>query len=137
MSVRVCFGIAQLGGNAVLKPFGDEMLQALRFFMNLVPGIVEHVVQEAFEQPMVPNHLQRAPSAGWRKPYPVVFLITDEGGAPSRQLLQHPRYGSRTDPEPLCQRVAGHAAGLCAAQLENCLEIVVDGLAVWVIFSHA
>ncbi len=87
MSVRVCFGIAQLGGNAVLKSLGDEMLQSLRFFMNLVPGIVEHIVQESFEQPMVPNDFQCAPSAGRRKAYPVVLLVTDEGGVLAGQLL--------------------------------------------------
>jgi hypothetical protein len=62
MSVRVCLGITQLGGNAVLKPFRDKMFESLRFFMNLVPGIVEHVVQEAFEQAMVANHFQSSSS---------------------------------------------------------------------------
>ncbi len=137
MPVRVCFRITQLGGNAVLKLFGDEMLQSLRFFMNLVPRIVEHVVKEAFEQAMVANHFQCTPSTSCRKAYPAVLLITDEGGLLSCQPLHHPRYGSRTNSEPFCQRVARHPIVLCAAQLKNGFEIVVDGFAGCAIFSHA
>jgi hypothetical protein len=54
------------------------MLEALRFFVNFVPRVVEDIVQEAFEQPMMANDFKGALSARWRKAYPVVLLITHE-----------------------------------------------------------
>src|SRR5271168_454614 len=100
MSVRVCFGIAEFGGNPILEFFGDEMLQTLGLFMDFVPRIIENVVQEAFEQPVVANHFQSASPAGWRKTHTVVLFVTHEGGALPGELLQHSGYGSGADSEP-------------------------------------
>ena len=108
MSVRICFGITQLGRNTILKLFGDEMLQSFRLFMDFVPGIIENVMQKAFEQPVVANHFQSAFSAGSRKAYPVLLFITHGGGALPRQLLEHSRYGSRAYSEPFRKRIARH-----------------------------
>ena len=115
MSVRICVGITQLGGNAVLKPFGDEMLQAFRLFMDFVPGIIENVMQKAFEQPVVANHFQSASPAGSRKAYPVVLFITHEGRMLPRQLLEHSGYGSRAYSEPFRKSIARHTGVFSAA----------------------
>lgn len=131
MSVRICFGITQLGGNPILQFFGDEMLQTLGLFMDFVPLIIENVVQEAFEQAVVANHFQSASSAGWRKTHAMVLFITHEGGALAGELLQHSGYGSGAYPEPFRKRVARYAAVFSAAELKNGLEIVVDGFAVF------
>jgi hypothetical protein len=113
------------------------MLQPLRLFVNLVPGVIEKVVQEPFQQPMVANDFQSALSSGWRKAHAVVLLVADERGMISRQLLQHPGHGSRANAEPLRQRIAGNTILLRAAQFEDGFEVVVDRFALCVIFSHA
>lgn len=128
MSVRVGFGIAQFGCDAVLKLFRDEMLQSLRLFVNLVPGVIQNIVQEAFEQAMVANHFQGTLSAGTRKAHSMVLFIKHERRVFSRQLLKHPRYGSRPNSETHSQRIARYRCFFRAAQLKDRLEVIVDRL---------
>ena len=131
MSVWICFGVTQLRGDTILKLFGDKMLQALRLLMDVLPGIIENVMKEAFEQPMMANNLQSTLFSARRKPYAVVLLVAHEGRALPSQLLQHSRYGSRAYSEALCKRIACYPIIFNAAQLENRLQIVVDGFTVF------
>ena len=57
MPVRVRFGVSQFGRDPVLQPLRDEMFQTLRFFVNLVPRIIENVVEESFQETVVADHL--------------------------------------------------------------------------------
>ena len=107
------------------------MLQTLGLFMDFVPRIIENVVQEAFEQPVMANHFQSASSAGWRKTHTVVLFITHEGGALAGELLKHSRNGSGAYSEPFRQRITRYPVVSRAAQLKNGLEIVVDGFTVF------
>ena len=66
-----------------------------------------------------------------------MFFITDEGRMLAGQLLEHPRYGRRADSQAFGKRIARHTVILGSAQLEDGLEIVVDGFAACAIFSHA
>lgn len=115
MAVRIRIGVAQFGGDSIFELFGDEMLEALGFFVDLIPGIVQNVMQEAFEKAVVTNYFESALSAGGRKIYSMVLFIADEGRALGGKLLQHSRDRCGADSEPLRQSIAGHPVLVSAA----------------------
>ena len=78
MAMRIGFRIAQFGGDPILELLRNEMLQTLSFLVNLFPCVIEHIVEEALQQPVVPHDLQCALPAGWRKANAVVPTITHE-----------------------------------------------------------
>ena len=78
MSMRIGFRVAEFGGDPILQLFRNEMLQALGFFVNLFPRVIEYIVEEPLQQPMVPHDLQCALPAGRRKANSVMPLITHE-----------------------------------------------------------
>src|SRR5579859_6734975 len=49
MPMRIEFGVSELGCNAFLKIFGDEMLQSFRFVVKLVNGIVQDLKQKGLD----------------------------------------------------------------------------------------
>ena len=53
MPVGVGLGISQLRCNPVFQSFGDEVFQPFSLFVYLIPWEVEHVMKEAFQQPVV------------------------------------------------------------------------------------
>ena len=44
MPVGIEFRMSKLRGDAFLEPLGDEVFQAFRLFMHLVPGILQDIV---------------------------------------------------------------------------------------------
>ena len=44
--MRVDFGITENAGNAIFKTLGDEVFQALRFLVNLIPRVLQNIVKE-------------------------------------------------------------------------------------------
>ena len=63
--VGVALGMAELGINAGLESFGDEVLQALGFVVQFVELVIEHAVQKCLDQAVVTNDLERpAPARG-------------------------------------------------------------------------
>jgi len=75
MPVRVDFGIAENCSNAVFKTLGDKVLQPLRFLMHFVPGILQNVMQEEFEQAMMADQFPGAAFPRRREPNTPVLLI--------------------------------------------------------------
>jgi len=73
------------------------MLQALGFIVNLVPRVVEQIVEETLQQTMVAKDLQSPHLPGRRQTRAVMLFVFHEGGLLCRELLQHSRYGSGTD----------------------------------------
>jgi len=65
MAVRIRLGVAELSGNSIFEFLGNEVLQPFSFFMHLVPGIVQAVVQEALQKPVMPKHF---PGRGFSPP---------------------------------------------------------------------
>jgi hypothetical protein len=49
MAVRIERRIAQDSCHAILKSFGNEVLEAFGFVVHLVPGVFENIVQEKFQ----------------------------------------------------------------------------------------
>ena len=46
--------IAKLRCDSVFQLFRNEMLQPLRLFVNFIPAVIEYIVQETFQQSMMP-----------------------------------------------------------------------------------
>ena len=49
MPVWIRIGVLQLRGDPVFEPLRDEVLQPFRLVVNLVPGVVEEIVEEALQ----------------------------------------------------------------------------------------
>jgi hypothetical protein len=80
MPVRVDFGIAENGGDAIFKTLGNEVLQPLRFLVDFIPGVPQNIVKEQFEQAVMAYELPGAALSGGREPNAPVLLIHNEGG---------------------------------------------------------
>ena len=103
------------------------MLQTLRLIVNLVPRVVEEIMEEALQQTMVAKNLQSSHLAGRRQTRAVMLFVFHEGRLLCRELLQHSSYGSRPDTEMMSQGVARHPFLFSAAQLEDGFQIIVYG----------
>ncbi len=77
VAVRVKLGISQNRGNPILEALRDEVLQALGFVVDLVPGVLENVVQEELQQAMVPNQLPSPALSRRGQTCAVVLLVMD------------------------------------------------------------
>ena len=60
MTVWIHFRIAKQRCHSVLETLGNEVLQSFGFLMHLIPGVLEHVVKEQFQQTMVPHEFPGA-----------------------------------------------------------------------------
>jgi hypothetical protein len=49
VAVRIERRVAQNRRHSILKPFGNEMLQAFCFLVYLVPRVFEDIVQKKFQ----------------------------------------------------------------------------------------
>ena len=61
MPMRINGRVPELGGDALLKPFRDEVFQSLRLFMNLFQRIIEHFIEKGLDQPMMTQDFESAP----------------------------------------------------------------------------
>src|SRR5947209_2671720 len=103
------------------------MLQPLCLLVNLVPRVVEEIMEEALQQTMMAKNLQSPHLAGRRQTRAVMLFVFHEGWLLCRELLQHSSYGSRADTEMMSHGVAGHPFLFGAAQLQDRFQIVVYG----------
>lgn len=139
MSVRIGFRIFQFRRYAVFQFLRDEVFEPFGFLMDLIPAVVEKIVKEAFEQPMVPNDLQSSFLTGCAQPRAVMFFIFNKRWLNRSQLLQHSGHRSGPDSQALSQCVTGYFALFRAAELQDGLEVVVDRFSGvrWVSFEHS
>lgn len=105
------------------------MFEALGLLVDLVPRVVEDFVEEGFEEAMVTNDFEGALAAGLGEMDSAMLLVGDERGLEGGELLQHIGDGGGRDGEMGCDLGGGNLALGTAAELEDGLEIVVDGLA--------
>ena len=84
------------------------MLEPFGFVVNLVPGVVEHIVQKALQQAMVAQHLQCALLTSPGQTRTVMFLVIHGRWLLRRQFLQHSRHGSGTNAQMLSECIAGY-----------------------------
>ena len=101
------------------------MLQPFRLVVNLVPGVIEEIMEETLQQTMVAKNLQSAHLPGRGQTHAVMLFVFHEGRLLRRELLQHSGDGSGADTEMLSEGVAGHPFLFGAAQLQDRFQIVV------------
>ena len=51
--MRINVWVAELGRDPVLQAFRDVVLKTFRLVMNFIPGKIEHVMKETFEETMM------------------------------------------------------------------------------------
>ena len=121
-------GITQFGGDPVFEALRNEVFQTLGFLMHLIPRIAEKLMQDPLEQAVVAQHLQCPPLSSLGQSHAMMLLVLYEGGALRGEFLEHASYGRRADPQMPGKRVARDALLLGAAQFQNRLQVVVNGL---------
>ena len=126
--MRIDVWVAKLGRDPIFQAFRDVVLKAFRLVMNFIPGKIEHIMKESFEQTMMAQDLCRPTLPHLRKDNAMVFFVLDKRWPLAGQLLQHPGHGSSADVQMTGQGIAGYSLFFRTAQLEDRLEVVVDGL---------
>ena len=56
--VRIRLRVPQFRCDPIFQPLGNEMLQPFRLVVNLVPGVVQEVVEKPLQQAMMTNNFQ-------------------------------------------------------------------------------
>jgi hypothetical protein len=106
--VWIGFRVAQFRGDAIFKPLRDEMFQPFRLIVNLVPRVVEEIMEETLQQTVVAKNLQSAHLPRCSQTRAVVLLVFHKRRLLCRELLEHSGDGSGTDAKMLSKGVAGH-----------------------------
>jgi len=102
------------------------MLQTLGLIVDLIPGVLEDVVQEQLQEAVMTHKLPSAAFPGRGQANSAMLLILNQRWTLAGQLLEHARDGGGAHSEPLGQGVAGDALLIRAPQAENGLEVIVD-----------
>ena len=126
--MRVEFRVPENHGDPVLERFGDGVLEALGFSVDLVPAVTQHGMEKELDQAVVTDDLERAGSAALGEPGAVVLLVLDPRRPLLGELPQHSADRCRGDGELLGKSGGRSPVGL-AGYLEDRLQIVVDCLA--------
>jgi len=87
--MRVDFGIAENGGYSIFKTLGDEVFQSLGLLVYFVPRILQNVMQEEFQETVMPHQFPRPPFPRRSKPDTPVLLVRNEGGPLRCKSLKH------------------------------------------------
>ena len=103
------------------------MLQPFCLIVNLVPRVVEEIMEETLQQTMVAKNLQSSHLPGRCQTHAVMLFVLHKGWFLCSELLQHSSHGSSTDTEMLREGVAGHAFPFRPGQLQYRFQIVVYG----------
>ena len=93
ISVRV----PQFRGDAILKPLRNEMFQPFRLIVNLIPRVVDEIMEETLQQTVRAKNLQSAHLTGCSQTHAVVLLVFHKRWLLCRQLLEHPSDRSSAD----------------------------------------
>jgi hypothetical protein len=77
------------------------VFELLRLLVDLVPPVAQGLVEEAFEEPVVPQHLQGRSPTRLGEPDTLVLLVGHQ--LHGTELLEHHRHRGRGDPQPVGQ----------------------------------
>ncbi len=97
----ISFGISQFRRDAIFKPFRDEVFQPFCLIVNLVPRVVEEIMEEALQQTVVTKNLQSAHPPHDSQTHTLVLLVFHKRWLLRCELLEHSSNGSSTDAEML------------------------------------
>ena len=88
--MRIKVRVTKFGRDPVLQAFRDEVLKAFCLDMNFIPGKIEHIMKESFEQTVMAQDHCCSTLPHLRKDNAMVFLVPDKRWPLAGQLLQHP-----------------------------------------------
>src|SRR5581483_100166 len=101
VAVRVELGPAEKLEDALLHPLRDDVLEALRLVVNLVPAVAENADEEHLEQPVMTDELECDLATLGRQLLAAISVVLDEAlRGKARDHLAHAR---RRDAESLGQ----------------------------------
>jgi hypothetical protein len=130
MSMRIRRWIPKLLSESLFKGFRDEVLKTFRFIVEFFNGIAKLLKQEGFNQPVVPNDFQCPLATVFGQASSAVTLIVHQGRVSQRQLLDHIRHRSIGNAEPLGDCTTAHLLHAIPSEVEDHLQVVVDGFRV-------
>ena len=76
--MRINVRVAKPGRDPVLQAFRDIVLKAFRLIMNFIPGKIEHIMKESFQQTMMAQDLCRPALPHLRQAHAMVLLVLDK-----------------------------------------------------------
>lgn len=103
------------------------MFQPFRLIVNLVPRVVEEIMEETLQQAVMAKNFQSAPLSGRRQTHAAMFFVFHKRRLLRRELLQHSGYGGGADAEVLRERIAGDPLLFSAAELQDGFQIIIYG----------
>jgi len=117
--MRIGRRMVQLSVDPSFERLGNEVLQPLGFVVQVFDGVVQHLEEKCFHQPVVPNDLgaRLRPEVERRTPSP---LVIDVRLRLTRELLKHVRHGGRSHVQPSGQLRTADAPTLIPAQRMDC-----------------
>ena len=119
-------GVSELGRDQLLEILGEHVLEDLRLGVNAIPGHAQRVGEEALEQAVMADHLEReAPPVGGEA-HAAVGHVRDQPELV--ELLEHRRDRAGRDPQALGERVRRHRLVAAGLQREDRLRVVLYGL---------
>ena len=68
-------GISQRLVDLLFELLGNDVFQEIRFLVHLVPGVAQYLGQIQFQQPVVPDDLERDPGSGRSQSDSLVALV--------------------------------------------------------------
>src|SRR5579863_726420 len=124
IAVGVHRRVAELGRDQLLELVGEDVLEHLGLGVNAIPGHAERIGEEALEEAVVADHLERHAPPGGGQAHPAVGLVRDE--AQLVELLEHRRHRAGCDAETLCECAGRDRLLAPRLQREDRLRVVVD-----------
>ena len=129
VAVRVDRRVAEEGVDPVDQVLRDGVLHVLGLLVDRVPGHLQGLRQEEFQQPMPTEDPKRQLLPLPREPDPLIRRVRRQ--FPLRERLEHPRHGAGGDAHCLGELSGGDSPvpALSRGDLVDRLDVVLDGQA--------
>ena len=106
------------------------MLEALGFVVDFLDGIVEDLVEEGLDQPMMADDFEGALASCAGEADAAVALVIDERALGGGEFLNHVGDGGHGDVQAVGQFLAADTPGSAVSEGKDGLEVIIDGLGV-------
>jgi len=126
MPMRVELWPSQLGIDALLKAFGDEVFKSLSLLVHFLQWVVENLIEKRFYQPMVTKDLKRAELSPKRQANSAMLFVFDVRHWNASELLQHVCYRCGRDSQARRKSRARYTSFFTSAEGKDRLEVVID-----------
>ena len=120
-------GISQYQGKTLLEFFRDNVLEAVSFLVDLIPGETHGFMEEMLQQAVVAQDLQGYQLSIWGEHNPAVFSVLNQGWIGSCQFLDHPGDRCRFDIQGLSD-MGCRSTPVFGCQFINDFQVVFNRL---------